>query len=297
MSASYSTEHVHTVGDVEHRYSTSTLVTQDKINLYTETWRPKNREPLGTITLVHGFGEHLGRWRHVIVFLLDSGFIVNGLDHRGHGQSAGKKAHTPSLSHMVDDIFLLAQKADPNLPHFVYGHSMGGGLSLLLAARKPELSVTGFIITDPLIKLSMEVPKATVTAAKMLAAIRPTTMLYNEIKPHALSTDQEVGKEYEQDPYVHRKISASLGAAFLKLSSKIYKEAPSIKKPILLVHGTEDQITSCEATKDVFALIESSDKTLKLFEGWYHEPHNEAEKDELFALLRGWLENHLPRRE
>lgn len=277
----------YTVSDCE-------LTTSDNIKLLGKQYLPNN-PPKATITLVHGFGEHIGRYSHVCDFFCKNGFLINLFDQRGHGKSGGTRAHTPSITQSLDDIQLVANKASPDLPHFLYGHSMGGGFSLLFAERmKPVVPFSGIVITDPLIKLFFTPPRAKVFIGRLVAKIMPETSMGNEIRPNDLSRDPEVGKAYEADPLVLRCITTGMGNILLSMGDSIIDEANKIQDPILLVHGTGDTITSCQATQQVHELISSKDKTLQLMEGWYHEPHNETEKQVLFDLVLSWLHNHLP---
>jgi len=268
----------------------SHVVTADNLKLYCKTYQPA--APIkGTITFVHGFGEHIGRYEHVFPIYSAAGFILNAFDQRGHGKSEGPRAHSPSVDNSLHDISLIAAKADPALPHYMYGHSMGGGFVLLYLERMQH-NLAGAIITDPLIKLYFAVPKAKVFVGRLVAKLAPTHLLFNELRPDALSRDQEVGKAYDADPLVLRNISTRMGSILLDMGDWIIADAPKISLPILMVHGTGDTITSQEATKQVYASLSSSDKTLQLFEGWFHEPHNEINKEELFTLVVEWLKKH-----
>jgi len=284
------------MGDISGATITITegnVVTPDNLKLYTRTYTPTGNI-VGTITFVHGFGEHIGRYEHVFPVYSAAGFIINAFDHRGHGKSEGPRAHTPAIENSLNDISLIVAKADPTLPHFIYGHSMGGAFSLLYLERLPH-QFTGAIITDPLIKLHFTVPALKVAVGRLVSKIAPQHAMYNELRPEALSRDQEIGKKYVEDPLVLRNITTRMGSVLLDMGDWIITDAPKITVPILMVHGTADTVTSIDATKQVYGLVSSSDKTLKLFEGWYHEPHNEIGKEELFALVTDWLKNHIPK--
>jgi len=266
-------------------------VTPDNIKLHSKTYQPATT-PIGTITFIHGFGEHIGRYEHVYPIYCSAGFVINTFDLRGHGKSEGVRAFSPSIEVSLRDIAQIAAKADPALPHFLYGHSMGGGFCLLYLERMPH-TFTGVIITDPLIKLHFEVSRIKMFAGRMIAKIAPEHHMFNELRPEALSRDQEVGKAYVADPLVLRDITTRLGTILMDMGDWIIADAAKITVPILVVHGTGDTITSLPATQQVFGLISSPDKTLKLLEGWFHEPHNEINKEELFTLVVEWLKNHV----
>jgi len=266
------------------------IFTLDATRLYAKTFKPHGNH-VGTITFVHGYGEHIGRYDHLFDVLCKAGFVVNAFDQRGHGKSEGPRGYTPSVDTSLSDISLIASKVEDNLPHFLYGHSMGGGFSLLYLERIAH-SFTGAIITDPLIKLCFTPPRTKVFAGRIASKLLPTLRVTNELQPTLLSHDPEIAKKYITDPMVMAEISTRMGAILLDMGDWIIADAKKINVPILFVHGTADQITSHTATEQVFNLVSSTDKTLKLFEGWFHEPHNEVDKEQLFTLLTDWLKNH-----
>jgi len=212
------------------------------------------------------------------------------LDLRGHGLSPGKRGHVSNYQRLLDDISLLleeAQKRHPGVPLFLYGHSMGGGLVLNYALRR-DATLAGVIATGPALRLGFEPPVIQVALTKLMNAIWPAFMQASGLDPQALSRDPEVVRRYEADPLVHDQISASLFDGFYQAGLWALEHAEAFPVPLLLMHGSEDQLTSSEASRE-FANRVGERCTFKLWEGLYHEIHNEPEQDQVFAFLLGWL--------
>jgi len=240
------------------------------------------------MTFVHGYGEHIDRYSHVFPRFADAGIKVNSFDHRGHGKSEGVRGHSPSVEHSLHDISLIAARADPSLPHFLYGHSLGGGLALLYASRFPE-KLSGVIATDPLIRLAMAVPYLKILGGRLASWLAPTHRVGNEINVHNLTRDPKVNEEYAKDPQIVHDITLKMGSICMDLGDLIFVGAPKITIPIYVAHGTADKVTSHEASKNFIEKVSSEDKTFKSLDGWYHEPHNEPEKDEFIQSILEWI--------
>ena len=173
----------------------------DGLSLFTQSWQPEDR-PRAAICLVHGMGEHSGRYVHVADRLTKAGYVLFTFDLRGHGKSEGPRGHTPSYEALMQDIsFLLeaANKQFPQLPYFLYGHSLGGNLVLNYVLRyKPQLK--GVIVTGPWLRLAFEPPVFKVTFGKVMNKIRPSFSQSSGLDTKALSHDSEVVHAYENDP-------------------------------------------------------------------------------------------------
>ncbi|MCF6277376.1 MAG: lysophospholipase [Anaerolineales bacterium] len=184
--------------------------THDGLDLYAQSWIPEN--PKALVCMIHGHGEHIERYAHVAAALNAAGYAFAGFDHRGHGQSAGKRGHTPSYDTMLDDIAFFIDKRQaeyPDLPIFLYGHSMGGNLVLnYVLRRKPDIK--GVIATGPWIKLAFEPPAIQVVLGRAMDKIFPAFLQASGLETAAISRDADVVHAYENDPLVHDKISARL---------------------------------------------------------------------------------------
>lgn len=264
--------------------------TQDGLELYANAWTPDG-QARGLVCLVHGLGEHIGRYQDDAAALTQAGYILAGFDQRGFGQSAGRKGHTPSLDAYFDDIghFLDATaQRYPSLPTFLYGHSMGGILVLAYTPlRRPP--VVGVIATSPGLKSSIEAQKAKVLLVKLLGSALPTLTLQSEIDAQMLSRDPRVAEEYVNDPLVHTTVTAGWGKAMLQAVPLAYQQAPNFPVPLLLMHGADDQIAYPEGSRLYAGLAPQDKLTFKEWKGFKHELHTDAEKAVIFETMAAWL--------
>jgi alpha-beta hydrolase superfamily lysophospholipase len=244
---------------------------------------------------VHGLGEHTGRYAHVAAALNEAGYAVLGCDLRGHGKSEGLRGHTPSYDALMDDIGRLLDEAAQRYPgksRFIYGHSLGGNLVLnYTLRRKPPLA--GVVSTSPAIRVANPLPVTQLTLAKVMNKLQPTMQMPNGLALDNLARDPEVIRAYKSDPLVHNKISVRLAVEMLQAGEWALAHAAEFPLPLLLVHGTADELTSAAATQE-FAGKVRGDCTLKLWDGFYHETHNEPEKAEVLRFMVAWIGSHVP---
>ena len=267
---------------------------QDKLELFAHAFPPEE-EPKAVVCIVHGHGEHVERYEHVAHAFNEAGYAVIGYDHRGHGQSDGPRGHIPSYDLLLDDLtrFRLEVKDYyPNIPHFVFGHSMGGNIVLNYMLReKPELA--GVIVTGPWLKLAFEPPAVQVFLGRMMNKIAPGFTQESGLDTSALARDPDVVRAYEEDNLIHGKVSARLMVEMMDSGNWALENAKDFPLPLLLMHGGADQITSAEASKS-FAEKAPQDKvTFKLWDGFYHELHNEPEKEEVFKTMLEWMDSQI----
>lgn len=264
----------------------------DGIQLYSQSWNVE--KPKAVICLVHGMGEHSGRYAHVAKFFNENNYSVLSFDQRGHGKSGGKLGHTPSYDLLMEDITILLKQADslyPGIPKFLYGHSMGGNLVLNYALRKKP-GVAGIISSSPWLKLAFEPPAFQVKLAKVVNGIFPAFTQSSKLDVTAISRDAAIVNAYKNDKLVHDKISSNMFLSVHQSGLWALEHAQEFSLPLLLFHGTADRLTSYKASHE-FSQKVKSDITFKLWEGLYHEPHNEPEKQEVFVLIREWMERTL----
>ena len=267
---------------------------QDGLELFAHAF-PAEETPKAVVCLVHGHGEHIERYEHVAEAFNKAGYSMIGFDHRGHGQSEGARGHIPSYAMLLDDISRFRKEVHeyyPNIPHFIYGHSMGGNIVLNYAMReKPE--VTGVIATGPWLKLAFDPPAIQVFMGKMMNKINPGFIQTSGLETAALSRDPEVVRAYEEDSLVHNKISARLFVEMYESGLWALEHASEFPLPLLLMHGSEDRLTSAAASKE-FGVKAPADKiTTKIWDGFYHELHNEPEKDEVIKTMIDWMDSKL----
>jgi len=275
----------------------------DKLQFHFQGWEPE-ASLRAVVCLVHGLGEHTGRYAHVAAALNKAGYAVLGFDLRGHGKSEGLRGHTPSYDALMDDIGRLLDEAAQRYPgksQFIYGHSLGGNLVLNYALRrKPALSeekrsrrVAGVVSSSPAIRVTQPLPATQSALARVMNKLQPTMQMPNGLALDGLARDPEVIRAYQSDPLVHNKISVRLAVEMLQAGEWALAHAAEFPLPLLLVHGSADQLTSAAATQE-FAGKVRGDCTLKIWDGFYHETHNEPEKAEVLAFMVTWLGSHMP---
>jgi len=257
----------------------------DGIQFFIRGWEPEHA-PRAVIALVHGLGEHTGRYHHVGEAFTKTGYALMGLDLRGHGRSGGIRGHTPSMEAYMLDIDSLIERARvryPNLPVFLYGHSLGGILTLnYCLRRKPDLK--GVIVTSPALHSSLENQPVKVMLAKVLGTLMPTVTLSNGLDPATLSHDREVVEAYAKDPLVHDKASLGWGKTMLQANRWALEHASEFPLPLLLMHGKADMLAFPSSSMEFAAGLK--DKcTLVLWDDLYHETHNELRKAEVLDAI------------
>jgi alpha-beta hydrolase superfamily lysophospholipase len=243
------------------------------------------------VCLVHGLGEHSGRYVHVVGSLIQAGYTLISFDIRGHGKSEGQRGHIPSYDALMKDVSSLLEVVNeqfPQLPFFLYGHSLGGNLVLNYVLRC-QSHLKGVIVTAPWLRLAFEPPAFKIALGKITNYIWPSFSQKNGLDTKALSHVPEVVYAYENDPLVHDRISARMFISIYQAGYWALEHASEFSLPLLLVHGGDDKIISVEASREFAGKI-TENGTFKIWDNLYHEIHNEPEKEEVFKFLIDWLD-------
>ncbi len=247
--------------------------------------------PKAVVILVHGLGEHCLRYEHVAAYFQKKSIAMLVFDRRGHGQSTGKRGHTPNVNTLLDEIGHMVSEArthHPGVPLILYGHSMGGNLVLdYTLKRHPNIS--GVISTAPWIQLAFQPPAILVAIAKVMRWLFPAFIQRNNLKTAHLSRNKAVVEAYEKDPLVHDFISAAAAAGMLETAAWLNTYSGHFPIPLLLMHGGADQITDPKAS-EAFTKRVKGNITWRLWDGLYHEIHNEPEKDAVLKVMADWVE-------
>ena len=276
------------------KQNTSSLQTADGLTLFTQSWKPEH-DPKAAVLLLHGLAEHSGRYVHVAQAFVSSGYAVYTFDGRGHGQSSGKNAYFDSLDAYLGDIDLALaqmQQEQNGIPHFLLGHSMGGAMAAMFAiTRQPELN--GLVLSGPAVKQGEDVPELLIKLAPILGKWLPRLPAM-KLDGSSVSRDPAVIERYNNDPLNFRgAVPARTGANLIEAIDRIQAGMSSIKLPILLMHGTADRLTTPEGSQMLYDHVSSIDKTIKLYEGLYHEIFNEPEQDQVLTDTITWCDVHL----
>lgn len=263
-----------------------------KTDFFGQYWQPKKAKAV--VVLVHGMGEHSTRYTtSVVPKLVENDFSVVSFDHFGHGKTKGKRGHNPSFEAVLDSITEVINKANelhPNLPVFLYGHSMGGNAVINYSLRIKN-SLTGVVATSPFLRLAFQPPAIKLAVGKLLQKIVPSLTMGNELNANDISRIQEEVTTYVNDPLVHNKISPNFSLTFIDSGEWAIENAFKLNIPIFLLHGTKDKIIDYKGSKS-FA-NNSKQATLKLYEGGYHELHNDLCKEEMLQDVVNWLDSQL----
>jgi alpha-beta hydrolase superfamily lysophospholipase len=286
------------LSEVEHKMKTREWkwTSHDGLEMYAQSWEP-DEDPKAVVCLVHGLGEHSGRYAHAGKAFTEAGFALAGFDLRGHGKSGGPRGHTSSYEALMDDIgkFIgLIANDYSQLPRFLYGHSLGGNQVINFALRRNS-ELLGVIATGPWLELAFQPPPSKVMLGKIMNTIFPGFAQASGLETSALSHDAEVVKAYENDPLVHDRISARLFVNTFDTGLWALNHAEEIPMPLLLMHGGADRITSPEASRQ-FAESAGEKVTLRIWDDLYHEIHNEPEKGEVFEFMIDWMNSQLKKK-
>jgi alpha-beta hydrolase superfamily lysophospholipase len=270
---------------------------RDGITFFMQGWEPGEEIPKAVVGLVHGIGEHSGRYAHVGTALTEAGYALVSFDLRGHGKSGGGRGHFPSFDAVVQDIrqfFVQISRRYPEVPYFLYGHSLGGLLALAYSIQF-SAGLKGVIVSAPALRSALQEQKAKIAIVNILGSLFPTLTLNSGLDASTTSRDLEVVKKYNDDPLTHDKASLGFGKSALQAIDLCVARARDFSPPLLLMHGTADKLNYPSGTEDFAKLAKESnpDVTLKLWDGLYHELHNEPEKNEVFTFVIAWLDAHL----
>ncbi len=241
------------------------------------------------IIMVHGLGEHTGRYSGMAEYFNKHNYSFIGLDLPGHGNSDGKRGHIDDFgiyNEVISAMKTYVQEQAGNIPLIIYGHSLGGAIALNYL--KDDRDCRCAIITSPWLKLSFEPSGFKMRLASFMKRIYPSLLQPSGLDPDDISSDPEVVRNYISDGLVHSKISVSLFSGASDNAAALLACRECIKIPLLLMHGSKDRITSPEGS--VSFAENNSMVEYKLWEGGYHELHNEVFREKVLQYIINWLE-------
>ena len=260
------------------------------VELYWQRWLPSG-PPLAVVVLAHGVGEHSGRYQHVAARLTRAGYAVYALDHRGHGRSSGPRALIDRMDHAVEDLdrlVTLAASRHPDAFLHLLGHSMGGCIALSYAIRH-QRRLHGLLLSSAAATVE-SAPRVARLEAEALSVVTPRAEIL-ELDPSMLSRDEAVVRAYNQDPLVyHGKLPARTVAEIAAAIERFPDAVLGLRLPMLIMAGTADHIVPPSGSRMVHSRAGSVDKTLRLYEGLYHELFNEPEKGVVLGDVAAWLD-------
>lgn len=271
------------------QFSQGTLKTADGLALRTVAWTPA-ASAKAAIVIAHGLAEHIGRYEHVAQFFVDThGYAVYGIDHRGHGQSQGLRTYFDSFDQPVADFKRYVDTLKPQHSKlFLYGHSMGSLIALLYVLKYPQ-DFAALVSTGTPLDADTTVAAPVIALATLLDKIIPKVN-FLPLDSSALSHDAAVVAAYDADPLVDRKPTRiHMGMGIMHGAQEVKRRLAEITLPLLILHGGADKICPPSGSRVLHNGAGAADKTLHIYDGLYHEIHNEKERGEVLARIAAWL--------
>ena len=273
---------------MQHREGT--FMGEGGSQLFYRSWHPPG-SPKAVMVLVHSIGEHSGRYTAFARQMVARNLAVYAFDLRGHGRSQGVRGHADSFEEFRLDLHIFLQlvaerEADRAL--YMYGHGLGGLIALEYAQHYPA-ALEGVIASSPYLN-GPPLPSLLGRATRLMSRLRPAFTLENSISPTALSRDTAVVKAYKNDPLVHNRISARLGTEVATAIIRTMEDAAHFNLPLLIIQGDADKIATPESSQEFFEKVASTDKARIVYEGGYHESHNDIHRERVLCEIGQWLE-------
>jgi alpha-beta hydrolase superfamily lysophospholipase len=266
---------------------------RDGTQLHEETW-PATGKPTAAVVIIHGYGEHIGRYDETGRALAAAGFSVRGLDLRGHGQSGGVRGFCNRFDEYLDDVDAIVTRARAEgLPVFILAHSFGALVAPHYVLRHPT-NVAGLVLTSPFWKLALAVPPLKVLAGKIASTVYPKLALPAGLKGADVARDPEIAAKYDVDPLNNKNATARWFTESSAAQESLLARAPELTVPTLLVVGEADKVAAAPQARVVFERLGAKDKTLRMLAGQYHEVLNEPKetRQKTVAEIAEWLRAH-----
>jgi acylglycerol lipase len=263
-------------------------------SIYYQCWLPEG-ESRAVLLIVHGLAEHSGRYMNVVNYFVPLGYAVYGVDHVGHGKSSGTRVYVERFEDYTDTLktyFDMVRRWQADKPICLVGHSMGGLIgAVYLLSHQAEL--TGAVLSGPAVKIHGTVSPAAICVGNVISVLMPKLGLIG-LEAEGVSRDPGVVRAYVSDPLVCRgKVTARLSAELVKAVRLVTAKATKITLPILIVQGGADKLVDPKGAQMLYDVVSSADKTIKIYDGFYHEVFNEPEHDRVLGDVKAWLETHL----
>lgn len=263
--------------------------------LFCSSWQAQT-PPKAVLFIVHGLGEHLGRYEELASSFVQSELAVFAFDHRGHGQSRGKKGHANSVEQLIEDTEYALMKCRSiflEIPIFIYGHSMGGQITASFLKKVKSKELSGAIISSAWFELVSPPPSWQIKVIQILKRVIPAIAISNGLDPNYISSVADEVESYKKDPLVHDQISFALFKALYLNGRKLLTEEKKAKVPVLICHGDGDKITSHSASEK-YAINLGEKASFKTWPGSYHEPHHDKEKQRVIQYYLDWILEKVP---
>ena len=262
--------------------------------IYYQAWLPEAKVK-AVLLIIHGLGEHCGRYMNVVNHFVPLGYAVYGFDHIGHGKSEGMREVVERFEDYTGTLRVYCEMVknwQAGKPLFLLGHSMGGLITSCYLLDH-QIDFRGAVISAPLVKASGNISQVTIFMGKILSALAPKMGLL-PVDAKSISRDPEVVKAYVNDPLVfHGKTPARLAAELLNAMQRVTSEADKITLPFFVLQGSADKLVDPAGAKMLYDMASSKDKSIRVYEGYYHELFNEPDRDRVLKDVETWLAAHI----
>ena len=249
-------------------------------NIYYQGWLP-DEDVKAVLLIVHGLGEHSGRYKNVVEHFVPLGYAVYGFDHIGHGKSEGDREYVEIFEDFTDNLMVyynMVKVWQKGIPIFLLGHSMGGLIVPYYLISHQE-KFKGAVISAPFVKIGDNISQMTIIMGKILSNILPRAGV-QALDPAGVSSDPQVVADYVNDPLVfHGKTPARLAAELLRAIQHVNQNFNKITLPFIVLQGGSDALIDLEGAQNLYDQASSIDKTIKIYEGLHHEVFNEPERE------------------
>jgi alpha-beta hydrolase superfamily lysophospholipase len=263
------------------------------LKIFFRSWRPTSAAR-GIVVICHGVNSHGGQHAWTAAEFVKNGFVAYALDLRGRGRSEGDRYYVEDVADYVSDVagvIRIAKERDPGLPLFLLGHSAGGVVTATYTLDN-QRELAGFICES--FAFQVYAPGFALAAIKGLSHIAPRLPVL-KLPLEAFTRDREALTALEEDPLIDDEVQpAATVAALVRADERLRAEFPTVAIPLLIMHGTADKVTVPAGSQFFFETVGSKDKTLKLYEGHFHDLLNDTGKEEVMADIQGWIDRHIP---
>ncbi|MGZ3459470.1 MAG: alpha/beta hydrolase [Archangium sp.] len=267
---------------------------KDGLRLYWMSEQPE--QPRAHVAVVHGYGDHIGRYRTTFDALTAQGFAMHGFDYRGHGRADGRRGFCASWPDYLDDLagfWERVRSAAEGRKVFLLAHSHGGLMAVHLLGRGGLEGLSGLVLSAPYFKLAITPPALKLVAAKVVGRVLPWMPIKTELTPESLSRDEAVQRAVSQDPLYNQIVTPRWFIESTQAQARVMSLASEVKVPLFLLCGAEDGVASVETGRLFFEAVGSKDKEYKAYPGMRHEPLNELGKEEVQRDISRWISAHL----
>lgn len=270
-------------------FSGKYLQIDSKYKIFLREWLP-NQKAEKNVFIIHGLGEHSGRYEDFAKNLTQKNIGVFCIDLIGHGKSNGKRGHIKSFEDYINAVengIIYIRKKFLDTPIILFGHSLGGLICLKFLLDRESKEIEKAIVSSPWIETALKIPKHLLFIHKIFQKIIPRLQLSNNLITSHLSKNQKVVTDYESDILVHDKITLNLFSEILTTIEDVLKRSSRIKVQTFIYHGKNDKIISYKGTEKIANSIPN--KKFILFDNIYHEPHNDIEKDVIYKEINDFI--------